>query len=143
MATVRATSATREYIRLAQRFALLPIRDGKHLQEAVLVAKELASKQKISEEERGYFLVLCELIESYEKKLGRLGPRTTPAQALKYLMEVNGLSQVDLVPIVGHKSHLSAFLNGKRGLSKSNAIKLAQRFKVSPMLFLPRLEIVS
>jgi HTH-type transcriptional regulator / antitoxin HigA len=142
MATMRAVSATREYMNLAERFPLVPIANKQHLKEAIAVAKELASRESLRKEEHGYFLVLSDLIESYEKKSGRLGAKTTPAQALRYLMEENGLTQTDLVPIVGHKSHLSAFLHGKRGLSKTNAIKLAQRFKVSPMLFLPRLEVI-
>ncbi len=142
MATMKAVSATREYMNLAQRFPLVPIANKQHLQAAIALIKQLASREDLSKEEHGYFLVLSDLIESYEKKSGRLGPKTTPAEALQYLMEENGLTQADLVPIVGHKSHLSAFLHGKRGLSKTNAIKLAQRFKVSPMLFLPRLEVI-
>jgi HTH-type transcriptional regulator/antitoxin HigA len=51
-------------------------------------------------------------------------------------MDINGLNQSDLAPIVGYKSNLSAFLAGKRGLSKAVALKLAERFKVSPAIFL-------
>jgi antitoxin component HigA of HigAB toxin-antitoxin module len=53
-------------------------------------------------------------------------------------MQEHGLRQVDLLPYVKHKTHLSAFLKGKRNLSKSAAAKLGARFKVDPMLFLPR-----
>ena len=139
---MKAVLATKEYMNLAQHFPLVPIANKQHLTEAIALAKQLAQRENLSKEEHGYFLVLSDLIESYEKKQGRLGAKTTPVEALRYLMEENGLSQVDLVPIVGQKSHLSAFLNGKRGLSKVNAIKLAQRFKVSPMLFLPQIEAV-
>jgi hypothetical protein len=38
----------------------------------------------------------------------------------------------------GYKSNLSAFLSGHRGLSKRAACRLAEYFKVSPALFLPK-----
>jgi HTH-type transcriptional regulator/antitoxin HigA len=62
----------------------------------------------------------------------------TPQEALAYLMEVNNLQQADLVEYVGYKSNLSAFINGHRGLSKRAATRLAEYFKVSPALFLPK-----
>ncbi len=52
-------------------------------------------------------------------------------------------SRVWLAPVVRHKSNLSAFLNGHRGLSHENAGKLGAFFKVDPVLFLRRPELTA
>lgn len=139
MVAMRQREASKEYMQLARRFPLVPIRNLNQFKRAIELVKELGLRSDLVEEEHGYFLVLCDLVEDYERKRILLGEETTPSEALKYLMEVNGLSQKDLVDLVGYKSHLSAFLNGKRGLSKAAAVRLGERFKVSPMLFLPKL----
>jgi plasmid maintenance system antidote protein VapI len=62
-----------------------------------------------------------------------------PERILQSMMEEGGLSQSQLAREVGcHQENISAFLSGKRGLSKANAMKLAKRFCVSVELFLPR-----
>jgi antitoxin component HigA of HigAB toxin-antitoxin module len=80
--------------------------------------------------------LLGSLIAEYEKKLPSLAARMTAQEALRYLMETNSLTQSDLDDCVGHKSNLSAFLNGHRGLSKRAACRLAEYFKISPEWFL-------
>ncbi len=40
-----------------------------------------------------------------------------PVDAVKYMMEENGLKAKDLVPYFGSKGNVSSFLNHKRGLS--------------------------
>jgi HTH-type transcriptional regulator/antitoxin HigA len=59
----------------------------------------------------------------------------TPRDLLKYLMAEHNLKQKDLADCAS-QSTLSAFLNGKRGLSKEVAKKLAKRFSVSVEAFL-------
>jgi len=134
MNTVRAVSE--EYLNLIRKFPLMPIRTNNQLRQAAKVVDQLSDQlPHLSSSERAYFDVLCDLIKHFEDEQYKPGD-VTPREALKYLMEVNGLNLNDLVPIVRHKSHLSAFLNGKRSLSKGNALRLAERFKVSPALFL-------
>lgn len=127
-----------DYMNLIRRFPLMPIRSKTQLKRAAEVVDELSDRlASLSMGERAYFDVLCDLIQRFESE--RSKPiNVGPAEALRYLMEVNGLTLNDLVPIVRHKSHLSAFLNGKRQLSKANAARLAERFHVSPALFLPK-----
>lgn len=128
-----------EYINLVRQFPLVPIRSKSQFNEAIKVMKRLAYRlANLNKAESDYLTVLSDLIVKYEKRFDRLKPKITPVQALKYIMKESGLSQADLVPIVVHKSNLSAFLNGKRGLSKTNAVRLGERFKVSPALFLPK-----
>ena len=54
--------------------------------------------------------MLDSLIIQYENQHVESG-EVTPVEALKYLMKEGGLKQADLVPIIGHKSNLSAFLS--------------------------------
>jgi len=91
---------------------------------------------ELSSGESDYLSVLGTLINQFESKMPKLVEKIEPRELLAFLMECNGLSQVDLVEFVGHKSNLSAFLNGKRSLSKKSACRLAERFKVSPEVFL-------
>ena len=126
-----------EYMELVMEFPLVPLRDKSEFDQAVLVLKRLAYRQSsLSNGEADYLTVLGDLIAQYERKLPRLGEEMTPQEALTFLMESNGLLQADLVEFVGHKSNLSAFLRGHRGLSKRAACRLADFFRVSPVLFL-------
>ncbi len=61
-----------------------------------------------------------------------------PERILQSILEENGLSQSQLAREIGcHQENISAFLSGKRGLSKTTAVKLAKYFRVSVALFLP------
>ena|ERR1700733_3814335 len=131
------TAQKKEYLQLVSDFPLVPLRSESQFEEAVKVMKKLASRiSKLSNGESDYLCVLGDLIAQYEKRLPRLAPEMSPQETLEYLMEANGLSQADLVHCVGYKSNLSSFLHGKRGLSKRAAMRLAEYFKVSPVLFL-------
>jgi HTH-type transcriptional regulator/antitoxin HigA len=124
---------------LIREFPLVPLRAKSDLEQAVSVMKRLAYRRSsLSSGEADYLTVLGDLIAQYEKRLPRLAEEMTPQEALTFLMEANGLAQADLVEYVGHKSNLSAFLSGNRGLSKRAASRLAEYFKVSPALFLPK-----
>jgi HTH-type transcriptional regulator / antitoxin HigA len=76
--------------------------------------------------------LLVQLVHDYEqvklpvKKAG-------PVEMLKYLMEENHLKAADL-PFPA--SRVSEILTGKRAISKSQARALAERFGVSPALFI-------
>lgn len=136
MNTARVDKA---YMELVREFPLVPLRDKSEFDEAIKVMKRLAYRRSsLSNGEADYLTVLGDLIAQYEKKLPRLAEEMTPREALTFLMESNGLAQADLVEYVGYKSNLSAFLSGHRGLSKRAACRLAEYFKVSPALFLPK-----
>jgi|AGTN01.3.fsa_nt_gi Predicted transcription regulator containing HTH domain len=127
------------YMNLILDFPLVPLRTEAQYDKAVQVMKKLAVNRKnLSTGEADYLSVLGKLIIEYEKRLPKLTPNMTPREALAYLMEINNLQQSDLVDCVGYKSNLSAFINGHRGLSTRAAMRLAEYFKVSPALFLPK-----
>ena len=62
-------------------------------------------------------------------------PEAPPHEMLRFFMEQHNLTQADLADCIP-QSKLSEILAGKRSISKAMAKKLAQRFHVSPDLFL-------
>ena len=128
-----------DYFRLVRRFPLVPIRNDKHLTEAGRMVSELARRyDQLTPGESDYFEVLTDLIGTYEKEHDIFpAEKMAPAEALEHLMGEHGLSQHELARLTGiSRTVLTEFLNGKRGLSKESALKLAQHFKVAMELFL-------
>lgn len=74
------------------------------------------------------------LIHAYEEKHVPI-PQATGAGVLQYLMEEHELRQSDL-PEVGSQGVVSEILNGKRELNVRQIRLLAQRFHVSPAVFI-------
>lgn len=54
----------------------------------------------------------------------------TPVEAVKNLMEEEGLKQKDLIEYFGSKGNVSEFLNNKRGLSMNIVKGLHKAFKI-------------
>ena len=54
---------------------------------------------------------------------------------LTRLLDVHGLTASDLGRLLGNRTLGSAILRGDRDLSKAHILTLAERFKVSPVLF--------
>jgi HTH-type transcriptional regulator / antitoxin HigA len=61
---------------------------------------------------------LSVLVEHYEDERYPMGA-VTPQQAVTFMLEQKGLERSDLDDVMGGKSRVSEFLNGKRDLSKS------------------------
>ena len=61
---------------------------------------------------------LSVLVEHYEEDQYPIGT-VTPQQAVTFMLEQKGLDRSDLDEVMGGKSRVSDFLNGKRDLSKS------------------------
>lgn len=74
-------------------------------------------------------------VEAYEAKQ-QTTPEAAPAQVLAFLMEEHSLKQTDLAEELGGQSIVSSILNGKRELNTRQVKALAERFKVSPAVFL-------
>ncbi|CAN5756858.1 hypothetical protein BH20ACI4_BH20ACI4_23620 [soil metagenome] len=89
----------------------------------------------LSPEEERLLELLAVLIEDYEDEHYPI-PDLPPNEFLKYLMEENSLKQSDLLHIFGSSGIASEVVNGKRAISKTQAKKLAEHFKVSAELFI-------
>ncbi|HRH45292.1 MAG TPA: hypothetical protein PKY82_26875, partial [Pyrinomonadaceae bacterium] len=92
-------------------------------------------KQSLSPEESRLLQLLTKLIEDYEDEHFPIED-AQPHEVLKFLMEQQDLKQSDLLDVFGSSGIASEVVNGKRSISKTQAKKLAERFKVSVELFI-------
>ncbi len=90
--------------------------------------------EAISEEEGRLLEILSMLIEEYEDRVHPL-PKAEPHKMLNHLLQERQLKPSDLSAILP-KSRVSEILSGKRGISKSQARRLAELFRVPVDLFL-------
>jgi HTH-type transcriptional regulator/antitoxin HigA len=135
---VEAVKISKHYIELVKKFPLLPIRSDAQHKAAIRVSLELGKKDgRMTAVERDYYRVLAMLIRDYESRRIRDVALASPQELLRLLAEEHNLKQVDIGKIIGHDSHVSAFLAGERNLNKAEAIKLGTYFGVDPAAFLP------
>lgn len=94
-------------------------------------AKALVSKLMQSNEasDRARMVAQARLIEAYERARW---PRKAPPlpDLLTYLVEQNGLTRADLVPLLGTASRVSEVMSGKRELSMTMVKRLRERFHI-------------
>lgn len=89
----------------------------------------------LSPEEEKLLDLISNLVEKYEDEHYPF-PKVPPNEILKFLMEQNDLKQSDLLHVFGSSGIASEVVNGKRSISKAQAKKLAEFFKVSVELFI-------
>ena len=77
---------------------------------------------------------LGELVAEYEAK-DEMPPAATGAEALRYLMQRDGLRQCDL-PELGSQGVVSELLSGRREFNARQAKAMAEHFGVSAAMFL-------
>lgn len=82
----------------------------------------------------GLVELLGEVIHSYEKRQAPM-PDAEPGEVLRYLMDEHGLKQSDFSDIASQGT-ISDILSGRRAISKALAKKMAERFRVSAVVFL-------
>lgn len=125
------------YFALVHTFPLLHIRDEAHLEQALAVIRGLIARRDRTKDETSYYLTLVDLVERYEAQSVDL-PSIRGVELLRHLMVENGLRQANLAPLFGSHSVLSEILAGKRRLSLTNIIKLADRFNLPADAFIER-----
>jgi HTH-type transcriptional regulator / antitoxin HigA len=115
---------------------LLTIRNEREYEQAVQRLNRLLDEVGTDEQHPLYELldVLGTLIQVYEEKHYPI-PDAKGAEVLRYLMEEHGLAQADLAEI-GSQGVVSEILSGKRELNVRQIRILAQRFHVSPAVFI-------
>lgn len=136
---ILAKKASDRYFSLVKLFPLVPIKSEKHYDAAIAFLNRLAIRDERSLDagERDYLEALTRFVEDYEQQHHRIeASRLKPLDALKYLMEQNRMRAIDLGRLLGSRSVASQILRGKRGLSKTHILLLADRFKVEAGLFL-------
>jgi len=117
--------------------ALPQVIEGKaELDRAEEIIDRLLSKgENLSPEGEKLLDLISDLVEKYEDEHYSF-PEVPPKEILKFLMEENDYKQKDITHIFGSSGITSEVINGKRSISKAQAKKLAEFFKVSVELFI-------
>jgi HTH-type transcriptional regulator/antitoxin HigA len=102
---------------------------------AALLEELTIPERELTPEEDALASLVEKLVVDYDDRYYAI-PDAKPHEMAKYLMEQRGLKQADLVPLLGSRAQVSDLVNGKRGISKAQAKKLAEYFGVSAELFI-------
>jgi HTH-type transcriptional regulator / antitoxin HigA len=102
---------------------------------AIALAGELAHRDRKSPEEEALLDLLITLIEKFEEEHYPI-PVSSPLEMLKHLMEASSLKQENLIGVIGSRGVVSEVVNGKRSISKAQAIALGKFFNVDTGLFI-------
>jgi len=99
-----------------------------------IVEKLMKKGEDLSIEEEKLLKLLARLIEDFEQRFYQ-PPEAEPLDVLHHLMEARDIKQSQLWDVFGSKGIASEVLNGKRGISKTQARALANYFHVPADLF--------
>ena len=100
-----------------------------------IINRLLSKGENLSPEEEKLLDLVSDLVEKYEDEHYPF-PEVAPNEILKFLMTENDYKQSDLLHVFGSSGIASEVVNGKRSISKAQAKKLAEFFKVSVELFI-------
>lgn len=137
---VKSVRVSKTYADLCSHFPLTPVQSGAQMKKANQMIDRLVdylnNEPNAAEaaEVSKYLTVLSDLVGAYEAKRFKF-EKSEPRDVLAYLMEAHQLKQSDLEKEVGSQSVVSDILNGKRSFNVGHIKRLAERFRVSPALF--------
>jgi len=132
---VPRTLDRKKYAKLLAAVLPRPISSDEEHRTLLGVTSRLMKKGELTPEETALLRLLSILISEYERtRYSDLFEKLKPVEALGHLMEENHLTQRDFPGIP--QSRISEILTGKRRISKAQARRFGERFKVSPALFL-------
>jgi HTH-type transcriptional regulator/antitoxin HigA len=137
MTTITADLDTRLYGKLLAKATPRVIKTEEENNRMLAIVESLLSKgeDRLTAEEEALLELLTDLIHDFEARAYPL-ERSEPHAMLAFLLEQRGLKPVDLWPVIGSKSRVSEILAGKRSISKQQARKLAEFFRVNADLFI-------
>jgi len=123
------------YAELLAKALPRPIRSNAEHARVTQTLLALDEREDLSPEEEALAEVLTLLIEDYEEKVHPL-PSVSPNESLNSLMEERGLKHKDIWPVLGNKGVATEVLSGRRSISKAQAKRLAEFFRVPIDLFI-------
>ncbi len=88
----------------------------------------------LSPEEDRLLDLLSALAENWEEAR-YLIPEAPGHRILRHYMQIRGVRQTDLQPILGSRGVTSAIVNGKRSITAEQAKQLGSFFGISPAVF--------
>jgi HTH-type transcriptional regulator / antitoxin HigA len=133
--TVRKIDPTRYKRLLSQTMPVVIESEKENERMLAIVAKLMDKGEDLSPEEEKILKLFARLIEDFEQRYYH-PKEATPLRVLQHLMEARGVKQTHLWEVFGSKGIASEVLNGKRGISKTQARALANYFHVSADLFI-------
>jgi HTH-type transcriptional regulator / antitoxin HigA len=127
-----------QYVDLLARYQPKVIATEAEYKQTLAVAEHFVFKKERTLEELALYELVTMLIENYETKhyLMNEWENHSPHEMLQYLLETSGRKQADLIGVIGSSGVVSEVVTGKRSISKTQAKKLGEIFKVSPSLFI-------
>lgn len=123
------------YAKLLAQSLPRPIRTDEEHQRLTALLLELDERDDRTPEQEALAEVVTLLIEDFEDRRYPM-PRVSPRESLKALMEERGLKHKDIWPVLGNKGAATEVLGGRRSISKAQAKRLAEFFRVPVDLFL-------
>ena len=114
------------------------IRSERENERALAIVASLMKRGEnhLSPEEDKLLDLLTTLIEDFEEKAYPMGNVSNPQVAVRELMREHALKQTDMVDIFGSQGVVSQVLNGKRQISKAQARRLSERFRLPIDIFI-------
>jgi len=104
--------------------------------EAILIIVEsLAFNPNRTTEQTALYKLLVLLVEAYEEEHYPI-TEASPVEVLNHILETSDMKPGDLVGILGSSRAVSEIISGNRAINKAEAQVLANRFNVSPSLFI-------
>lgn len=135
MSTITPGVDERTYGRLLGRTLPRVIHNDEECDRLTKELMQLDERRGPSPEEKELAELLTVLIDEYEERRYPIR-KTSPQRTLQHLMEARNLTQKDLWKTFGSKGITSEVFHGKRSISKMQAKKLAEFFRVSAELFI-------
>jgi len=125
------------YGELLKRFAPKVIETAEEHRRALAIMERLMSigDGNRTKEENALLGLLAALVGQFEAR-AYPAVKAEPREILRDLLEYGGLKPADLAELMGGRSRVSDVLAGKRAISKLQARRLGERFRVSPALFI-------
>lgn len=129
-----------EYTALCNLVLPRPIHENSDYEDALEIIEAMVGfGDDFSPDQADYFAALTDFVAAYEdSEPPQRGPHSQPPlESLKYLLEENDMTAADLSRLLGSDRTLGAkILRGERNLTVPHLRILAERFKVSPALFI-------
>lgn len=128
----------RDYRGLCMAYLPRPIHSAREYAAAEAVAEAMAGwEERMSEDQKDYFDVITDFMTDYDEAHRPYAPQVSGLDALKAIVEENGLSAAGIARILGADRTLgSKILRGERRITADHARKLGEHFKLEPGVFL-------
>lgn len=135
-AALNFTRLPKTYTGLVSLHLPRPIHDKVAYDNAVEIIHALAG-HKLNHDQDDYLAIMAKLVEDYETENLPEPKPIKGIEAVKFLLEENGLTAADLGDLIGvNRSVAYRILKGARNLTADHIKNLAARFAVSADLFL-------